>query len=383
MADLASGSETPHARFIGFARHLRAHGFRFGIGESLIALDGLIPWVTDKQRMRWGLRSVFCGQADDWRRFDELFDEYWHDRVERGEAGSGAGRKEVRAASPATAKTGSAQAHDRAGPGGDSLATGLGAHGGASRAEVTGATDFRWLTAPEDVAKAAWLAARIARSLRPLARHRLRPAGRGRLLHLRRTLRRNLAHGGTPIERVFRRRRRRPPRLVLVLDVSRSMSLYSRIFLRFAGGILDVFQDAYAFAYHTRLVSVTDVLREPDSTRSAEKLTACASGWGGGTRIGACLAELLAKRPGLLHRRTLVMILSDGLDTGPPKDLERALGRIRAQSRRVVWLNPLLGREGYEPLTRGMRAALPYLDLFAPAHDLDSLVALLPKLAAL
>ncbi|MHB8254619.1 MAG: vWA domain-containing protein [Acidiferrobacter sp.] len=382
-AEPTQGEEGPPLdRLMGFARFLRAQGFRFGLSETLAALEGLVPLVMDRARMRWALRSLLCGQVSDWRRFDVLFDDYWrgHEHFGRSGSGGGGGIPDIDEArsSPNTSASG-----DRAGAGAG-VGAGALAHGGASGAEFTTSTDFRWLTDRRHVEEAGRLAAQMACSLRHLMWRRLRPAKSGRHIHLRRTLRRNLAHGGIPIDRVFRHRRRRLPRLVLVLDVSRSMSLYSHIFLRFAGGILDVFHDAYAFAYHTRLVSITDALRESDSLRLADKLKARGAGWGGGTRIGACLEELLQQRPGrLLHRRTIVIIVSDGLDTGSPEDLERALRRIRGRVRRVVWCNPLLGREGYEPLTRGMRVALPHVDLFAAAHSLESLAALVPRLAAL
>lgn len=372
----------PLGRLMGFVQYLRGEGFRFGLGETQSVLEGLLPVLMEPQRMRWGLRCLVCGHVGDWRRFDALFDAYWHGPVPSGPGarGGGQGAWQRDGTRPGS---GAAPAGDHAGASAE-CAVGTGAHGGASAGEFTTETDFGGLHDPAEVEEAGRLAAQLAKSLRPVLWRRFRAVRRGRYIHLRRTLRRNLAHGAVPIDRVFRRRRRRLPRLVLVLDVSRSMSLYSHVFLRFAGGILEVFRDAYAFVYHTHLESVTDAVREPHGERVAGRLQAQAAGWGGGTRIGACLGELLRQRPkNLLHRRTIVIIVSDGLDTGSPEDLAHALGRLRQRVRRVVWCNPLLGRDGYEPLARGMQAALPYTDLFAAAHNLRSLAALIPRLAAL
>ncbi|MGD8958136.1 MAG: VWA domain-containing protein, partial [Chromatiaceae bacterium] len=189
--------------------------------------------------------------------------------------------------------------------------------------------------------------------------------------------------GGIPMELVYRRRCRRQPRLILIVDVSRSMSLYSQVFLRFARGVVNAFRDASAFAYHTRLVPVTEALRQTDLMRMRSSLALISQGWSGGTRIGECLQQFNDDYARLLNSRSVVIIVSDGLDTGEPAALAAELARIQQRCRKLVWLNPLLGREGYEPRTRGMLAALPYIDLFAPAHNLQSLQALEPVLSGL
>jgi uncharacterized protein with von Willebrand factor type A (vWA) domain len=161
------------------------------------------------------------------------------------------------------------------------------------------------------------------------------------------------------------------------------MSMYSLLFLRFARGLVTAFRDAAAFACHTRLVPITEALRQPDRQRLAERLALLSLGWSGGTRLGESLAAFNREHGRLLSRRSVVIIVSDGLDTGAPERLGAELAAIRRRARRVIWLNPLLGRPGYEPRTGAMQAALPHLDLFAPAHDLRSLAALEPVLAEL
>jgi uncharacterized protein with von Willebrand factor type A (vWA) domain len=201
---------------------------------------------------------------------------------------------------------------------------------------------------------------------------------------MRRTIRRNICHGGVPIDLMWRSRKHKPLRLVVLLDVSGSMSLYTSVFVRFMHGVLDHFREAEAFLFHTRLAQVSAAMREKDVGRALERLSLLAQGAGGGTRIGESLATFNRwHAPTVIHSRTCVLIISDGYDTGPPAALAAEMRRLRRRCRRLVWLNPMLGWEGYQPIAQGMQAALPYLDLFAPAHNLRSLAALEPYLARL
>jgi uncharacterized protein with von Willebrand factor type A (vWA) domain len=255
---------------------------------------------------------------------------------------------------------------------------------GASSVEVLGRTDLRHLDDPEELRRAYELAERLAARMRRRATRRRRLCRRGRVVDLRRTIHRSLPHGGTPLDLVFRKRRVRPRRLVVLLDASGSMNLYSTFFMRFVRGIVENFAEAEAFVFHTRLVHVSHILRERNIEKAIDRMNVMSAGWGGGTRLGASLKTFndgYAK--GLLNRRSVVVILSDGYDTGDPEELAAELARIAKRAGRIVWLNPLLGWAGYEPVARGMAAALPYLDLFAPAHNLDSLAAVEPELCRL
>jgi uncharacterized protein with von Willebrand factor type A (vWA) domain len=190
--------------------------------------------------------------------------------------------------------------------------------------------------------------------------------------------------GGTPMRLAFRRRREKPVRLVALLDVSGSMSPYSTFFVRFLKGIVDSFRDADAFVFHTRLVHIGPALAERSTERAALRLSLMAQGWSGGTRIGESLATFnRSYAASVLNRRSVVLVVSDGYDTGPPERLAAEMAALRRRARRIIWLNPMLGWQGYEPVARGMAAALPHVDLFAPAHNLRSLAALEPYLAAL
>jgi uncharacterized protein with von Willebrand factor type A (vWA) domain len=366
----------PLERMTGFVGFVRANGFNAGVAEELdaVALAALGD-VTDGRRLRWSLKSLLCSQRGEWERFDSLFDAYFlpPDRSHGAPAAKRAGETD---AAPGAQQAMVEAAGEASGPAGE------GALGGASAGEVLGRTDFRELA--DDAAMRAMeaLVERLARRLRRRLARRMQVDRLGRRIHLRRTIRASLSRGGTPMDLVFVRRRRRLPRLALILDVSRSMSLYSLFFLRFARGLLGAFHDAECFVFHTRLVRVSDALRVRDVLAMREKLTLLSLGWSGGTRIGECLQRFNAEHAGhILGPRSIVVVVSDGLDTGPPELLGEALATIRRRARRLVWLNPLAGRPGYAPLAAGMQAALPHLDLFAPAHNLDSLMALESTLA--
>ncbi|MBN9278905.1 MAG: VWA domain-containing protein, partial [Hyphomicrobium sp.] len=173
-------------------------------------------------------------------------------------------------------------------------------------------------------------------------------------------------------------------RLVILLDASGSMSLYTSVFVRFIHGVLDNFREAEAFLFHTRLVHVSSAMREKDAGRALERLSLLAQGVGGGTRIGESLATFNRWHArSVIHSRTCVMIISDGYDTGPPEQMAAEMRQLALRCRRIVWLNPMIGWDGYSPEARGMQVALPHIDLFAPAHNLKSLAALEPYLARL
>ena len=171
------------------------------------------------------------------------------------------------------------------------------------------------------------------------------------------------------------------PRLLLLLDVSRSMSLYSFFYLRLARALCSELADVHCFIFHTRMTAVAEALRDPDPWRSQERLHLLAAGWAGGTRIGECLRDFNRDyAPRLVHSRTGVIIVSDGYDTGEPELLAQSLATLRRRSRRMVWLNPLLNQPGFTPESRGMQAAIPHLDLLAPGANLAGIEQVLPQI---
>ncbi len=365
-------------QMLRFARHARDNGFVVGIDENLDVLDfARHADLLDKAQLRWGLKTLFCSTAHDWRRFDDLFDSFWVYRDERIELRvSGTVDRPSGEAGEAGAPQSEDADDDAVAPGED------GRIGGASAAERLAGTDFRYLEDAEAREAVYALAERLARRMRSRLSRRRRIKSHGRVIDLRNTIHRSLRYGGTPFSLAFRRRHPRPLKLVVILDASGSMSLYSTFFMRFTRGVVENFAESEAFVFHTRLVHLSAALREKNVERALERMAVMSAGWGGGTRIGESLRSFNANYARqVLHSRTVVMIVSDGYDTGPPELLAEQLKKLRGRAKRVVWLNPLLGWEGYEPVARGMSAALPHIDLFAPAHNLESLLALESYLA--
>jgi uncharacterized protein with von Willebrand factor type A (vWA) domain len=225
---------------------------------------------------------------------------------------------------------------------------------------------------------------RLAGAIRfNLSRRRI-AARNGDRLDMRRIIRRSLSKGGEPIDLVRRRRPVRPVRLVLLLDVSGSMKQYSRFFLQFAKGLVGKWLEAEAFVFHTRLLKVSDAMREADPFRAMTRLSLMADGFGGGTRIGASLKTFNDTHAAqALNSRSVVIILSDGYDTDAPELLTAELKRLRKRARRIVWLNPLMGWRDYAPAARAMAAAMPLIDCFAPAGTLEELAAIETQLSRL
>lgn len=378
-------------RLAGFARTLRDNGFKVGLAETRDALSILAsPAATRPSSLKPALRSLFCATHSDWERFDDIFDAYWLGRgmrrIQTIKGSPAEARASLRRLAEAGTPDGPMGAPDhvqrRDGSEGDNPIDARGKREGASRAETLTQADMRHIVDPDDVTKAHALAARLARSMRAKLMRRDQVRRRGRRLDLRRTIHRSISHGGTPIELVWRRRKIKPLRLVVLLDASGSMNLYTAFFVRFLHGVVDAFHESEAFVFHTRLVHVSASLRDRDVARAVDRLSLMAQGIGGGTRIGDSLATFNrwhARR--VINSRTAVMIMSDGYDTGEPEQLGAEMRRLRRRCKRIIWLNPLIGWQGYAAEARGMQAALPFVDLFAPAHNIDSLAALEPYLA--
>jgi uncharacterized protein with von Willebrand factor type A (vWA) domain len=376
-------------RLAGFARTLRENGFKVGLAETSDALSILTASpATRPSTLRPALRALFCATHSDWQRFDEIFDAYWQGRGVRqactlaGTALERASARHLKDVGPRVGRAGFPDHVERGHDGEDGAGDGRGKREGASRFENLATADLRHIVDSADIAQAHALAARLSRAMRARLVRRERVRRRGRRLDLRRTIHRNVSHGGTLMDLAWRRRKIKPLRLIFLLDASGSMSLYTAFFVRFLHGVVDAFRESEAFVFHTRLAHVSASLRDRDVSRAVDKLSLMAQGIGGGTKIGESLATFNrwhAKR--VINSRTAVMIVSDGYDTGSPEMLGEEMRRLRQRCRRIVWLNPLIGWRDYSPQARGMQAALPYVDLFAPAHNLESLAALEPYLA--
>jgi uncharacterized protein with von Willebrand factor type A (vWA) domain len=185
-----------------------------------------------------------------------------------------------------------------------------------------------------------------------------------------------LKTGGEIVELSYKQRKPKRTKLVVICDVSGSMDVYSRLLLQFVYGLQNSFARVETFVFSTSLSRITGHLKDKTYQRALERLSAKVRGWSGGTRIGASLAAFNAEWLRQIDRRTIVIILSDGWDTGEPEQLAAALAELSKRAGRLIWLNPLLGSDQYQPLARGMQAALPFINVFAAAHNLASLSTL-------
>ncbi|NJN16326.1 MAG: VWA domain-containing protein [Oscillochloris sp.] len=213
---------------------------------------------------------------------------------------------------------------------------------------------------------------------------RTRPDRRGARLDMRRTLRQNMRYGGEPLDLARRETRSEPRPLVVICDISGSMERYSRILLQFAHSVAARLGEVEAFVFGTRLTRITRQLRHKDIDDAVDAVSKQVVDWSGGTRIGEAVREFnfrWGRR--VLGRGPVVMLISDGWDRGDPTILSREMDRLQRSCHRLIWLNPLLGHAGYQPLTLGMQAALPFVDDFLPVHNLISLEQLAARLAAI
>jgi uncharacterized protein len=233
--------------------------------------------------------------------------------------------------------------------------------------------DFSTFSA-DDLEAISDLIVQIARRIATRLSRRMRPARRGLLVDLRRTMRRSLERGGDPAELVWLERKIRKVKLVLLCDVSGSMDIYSRFLVQFIYALQSAISRVESFLFSTQLTRVTDALSQGDIRQALVEASRQVPDWSGGTKIGASLRtfnETYGRR--LLDARTIVVICSDGWDTGDLDVLTSAMRWLRSRAGKVIWLNPLLGSPGYEPVTQGMSAALPFVDVFASAHNIKSL----------
>ena len=380
----------PGARVSGFLAHLRANGLRLGVSETETALRALAEVAAhDPMEAKLALRAVCAGCPEDAERFDDLFAAYWMNggRVQTRVAPAGGAKQ---AHTRATLESGLAEAGgvgERHSPDGDSEGEAESDGEGkliASEVANIMKKDLRDVVGKSDIAVAERVAEQLGRAMRDRRSRRRRAMRKGEQIDFRRLVRRSLSTGGEPIHLPKRARPDRPVKFTAICDVSGSMTAYARPFLAFLFGLMRNDPNSDTYLFHTRLVRITEALRDPDAMRALNRLTLLSEGFGGGSRIGGNLS-LFARSfaPGFVDGRTGVLIFSDGYDSDGANDIGAALAPLKRRGCKIVWLSPFLGWKDYEPVTRGMAAALPHLDLFAAANTLEDLAALEPHLARL
>lgn len=350
---------------------LRAQGSRVGVGELLSAHRALAAVdCASREDSRLALRSALCSNRADLPRFDLAF-----------EAVFGSGERPLERHNPLDELGGLArEALPRAAVPGGSTAELEAAEepvslpAAWSDVELLHQKDFSQYTQAE-MAIARELIARLARRGPMRLSRRTRPARRrrGHQPDLRRVLRASLRTAGEPVHRHWRAPRRRPRPVVLLCDVSGSMTPYARMLLQYVQASVAARRRVEAFAFGTRLTRITNELEGRDPDRALARAAAAVSDFSGGTRIGAALAELNRLHGRRIGRGAVIVVLSDGWDRGDPSLLAAEMARLRRSAHRLVWLNPLAAHPDFEPLTRGMRAAIPHTDELLPGNSLASL----------
>ena len=390
VSRFATRDPGPSARLAGFIAHLRSNGLRLGVAETELAMSALTHIEAIRPTdCRFALRAVCTGCKEEAERFDALFDSYWMD----------AGRVKEKAIPKAQSKLNDDVHSSRDGTGQDMGSSGTNSAPdegeGDANSDGTGkliATkqrnlsrkDLRDLVRPEEIAEAEDVARRLGAALRDRRSRRRIAARKGDRLHFRKTIRRSLSTGGEPLVLLRKRRPDRERKIVALCDVSGSMSVYAQVFLAFLAGLMRADKNADAYLFHTRLVRITEALRDKDALRAIGRMSLMADGFGGGSKIGPSLqrfADTYAKR--FVDGRSVVMILSDGYDTSPAEHTVQALEKLKKRGCKIIWLNPLKGWKDYEPAAGAMAAALPLLDLFSPANTLADLANLETELTAL
>jgi uncharacterized protein len=383
MAGPDAGGWSAAAGVVAFARALRRRGLQIGVARVELAVQALGSVdAGDREQAYWALRSSLTSTADEIAVFDAAFAALWDEQPAGlagpaeparapGEAGQGA----------AAGRTDRLSSGER--PGEESEEDERDAAAGRrwSAVERLRELDFRDYEADE-LARASRLIRELARMLPRRRSRRLRPSGAGPHLDRRGTLRRAMRTEGHPIQIAWRSAPSRPRRLVFAIDISGSMEPYARPLLMFMHAARQASRKVEAFAFGTRLTRLTEDLagRRPDA--ALERVAGTVPDWAGGTRIGENLKRLndvWGKRG--VTRGAVVVIVSDGWERGDLELLRSQMERLAGMAQTTIWVNPLAGDPEYEPLAAGMATALPYVDVFLPGHNLNSLEALASALA--
>lgn len=378
------------ANIMHFARVLREAGLPVGPGHVLDALDAAMAGtLRSREDFYWTLHAVFVKRRDQKELFDQAFHVFWRKPKMLEQLMQLMFQQITRPADDSAKKAGfrrlaeamfdkvEAQSRREEPPG----AIELDATFTSSADEVLRAKDFEQMTLSEQAqARRAISAMRIHRTEVPTRRFGV--AAHGNRIDLRRTLKGSLRAGGHMIALERRERKWREPPLVVLCDISGSCSNYSRMFLHFLHALINDRERVQVFLFGTRLTNVTRELARSDVDEAMGKVAGAVKDWAGGTRIGAAIHEFnyrWARR--VLTQGAHLLLMTDGLDRDDTDMLGAEMKRLRLSARKIVWLNPLLRYQGFEPRAAGIKAIMPHVDEFRPVHSLDSLSDLARALA--
>ena len=372
-----------------FARVLRGAGIPVGPDRVIDALKALeVAGIQRRDDFYWALASLFLDRHEQFELFDQAFHIFWRDphMLERVLALMlpkiyGRGQAEE-APQPPSRLTEALLPHARqSSTDAQQQDVQRDAAFTVSDRELLQRADFETMTSAE-LAQAKRMIAQLRLPIPEVRMRRLTPHPHGRLVDMRSTLRASLRAGSDVIPLRRRSHAQRHPPLVVLCDISGSMSRYSRMFLHFLHAVTNDRDRVYTLVFGTRLTNITRHLRHRDVDLALNGVAQAVADWSGGTRIGASLREFnLRWSRRLLGQNAVVLLISDGLDRELGDDLGAQMERLHKSSKKLIWLNPLLRFEGFEPRPAGVRAMLPHVDAFLPAHNIASLVDVASALA--
>jgi uncharacterized protein with von Willebrand factor type A (vWA) domain len=360
-----------------FARALRAAGMPVGPGSVLDALTALqVAQVGNRDDVYWTLHAVFVKRREHSILFDQAFRIFFRRR--------GLMEKMLAAMLPETLPSAPKPPEAGAQRIQDALFAGMNqpereeqleidARLTVSDREVLQKKDFAQMTAAE-IAQAKDAIARLALPFELVRTRRLAPSRHGHIIDVRRTLRASMKAGGAVIDLKYVGPRQKEPPIVALLDISGSMSQYTRLFLHFLHAVTEREKRVTTFLFGTRLTNVTRSIRQRDPDEALAACGANVADWAGGTRIATSLAEFnkrWARR--VLGQGAVVLLITDGLERDADDTLSFEMDRLHRSCRRLIWLNPLLRFEGFEPRAKGVRTILPHVDELRPIHNLDAM----------
>ena len=388
MTDAPTNSGRLATNIVYFARALRAAGMPVGPGAVIDALEAVsAAGVGTRQDFYWTLHAVFVKKHEHSVLYDQAFRMFFRKRAYLDkllamlspQAPAGAEQPPQAGASRVQDALFSGMNKEKP-P--EEREVELDARFTVSDREVLQKKDFAQMSAAE-IAQAKDAIKRLVLSLDEVKTRRLAPNRHGHIIDMRRTLRASMKAGGALIDLKYLGPKTRQPPIVALLDISGSMSQYTRLFLHFLHSVTDARKRVHSFLFGTRLTNITRALKQKDPDEALSQCTASVVDWSGGTRIATSLHEFnkrWARR--VLTQGAIVLLITDGLERDPDDTLEFEMDRLHRSARRVVWLNPLLRFEGFEAKARGIRTMLPHVDEFRPIHNLDSIADLCRALSA-
>ncbi len=370
------------AQVVAFAGFLRTKGFSISPAREADALRGLLMAnITQQTHLYLVLRAVFPLNVKQLKIFDNLFETYWKelekavDSKIKDQEKESEKKKKKQPKSPEEAFEALKNwlNNNRANEKEDELAA-------YSLGESLLEKDFSSYL-EDDLTEAQQVIGQLVKKIRRVQSRRYVPTHKGASLDLRHTLRDNFRRGDEVVNLFYHKPKRNKIRLVLLCDVSKSMDLYSRFFVQFMFTFQNLYDSIETFVFSTKLCRITEDLKEMKYEQALENLRENVRNWSGGTDLGVVFREFVQEYAfRKLNSRTIVLIVSDGLDTAESNDLGESMASIKRKARRVFWLNPLASMPNYRPETKGLKAALPHLDALLPAHNLESLKQVIDKI---